>query len=201
MAKLDVAGMLAQAASKKPAGKSKSKTPTVSLPDLREQIDKWCQAHMDEKDAKSRKEETADTFMESVEKKRLEECRRDGKYYSSVKVDGKITVSVANKYSPIDPSDNGQLEDAFGDDKAHLFKDVTEISLTDAALSDQAILQKLINAVGAENFQNYFEVKQFIKPTDALHEGRSTNPDVAKKANKLIDAGILRPVKASVKRA
>ena len=89
--------------------------------------------------------------------------------------------------------------EVFGDQTETYFQEKTSITLTEAALSDETILQKLIAAVGQDKFPLYFDVKQHVAPTEALHQGRATNPELAEKAQKLMDDGVLKPYKAAVK--
>lgn len=200
MAKISVNDLIKKAA-KGPDPKSKSKTPTVVLNGHDEALDDWMKANADMKDAESRKVAAEAKFLEDAEKARISECRRDGKYHSSVKINEKVLYGVQNRYSPIKNEDMGKLEEIFGDKTENLFKEKTAITLTDAALKDEKILEKLIAAVGAENFQTYFEVEQHVAPTEAFHEGRATSPELGDKAQKVIDAGIVRPYKASCKLA
>lgn len=199
MGKIDVNSILSKAAQKTDAKPSKSKTPVVELPNHKAAIDAWLKAHADEKDAKARMATAEQDFLGDAEDARVGECRRDGKFHTSVKLNGQVTVSVQNRYSPIDPKEYGELEKAFGNKAEDFFKSKTEISLTDAALNDETLLQKLIAAVGEDKVATYFNVKQFVQPTELFHETRALNAEVGEKAKKLIDEGIIRPFKASVK--
>jgi hypothetical protein len=204
MVKPNPLAVIAKAAQKGGPKKSKSKTPQIALPKHEEAIKTWLEAHSDEKNAKARKADAELEFLPDAEVARLGECRRDGKYYSSVKVnngaDSVVTVSVQNRYKEIPTDSWSELEAVFGeDDTERHFASKTTIVLTDAALNDNAILAKLVAAVGEEQFQTYFDVKQFVAPTNAFHEARATDPEVGKKAQKLIDSGVLQPYKSAVK--
>lgn len=196
---INVNSILSKAAAKNEAKPSKTKTPTVELPKHAAAIDSWLKAHSDKKDAEARMATAEVGFLSDVEVARLAECRRDGKYYSSVKVNDKITISTQNRYSPIDSKDHEMLEEVFGAKTGDYFKPKTEISLTEAALNDETILQKLIIAVGEDKFATYFKVDQHIQPTETFHEARATNTEVGEKAQKLIESGVVRPYKNSVK--
>jgi hypothetical protein len=186
---------------KGPEPKKKSATPAVTLEGHDEAIQDWMQANADMKSAEARKVAAEAKFLDSAEGLRLSECQRDGKYHSSVKLNEKILYGVQNRYSAIPSEDQEKLDEVFGDKSEQFFKPKMEISLTQAALSDEKILEKLIGAVGADNLKTYFDIEQHISPTETFHEARSTNPEVAVKANKLIDAGVLKPAKASCKLA
>lgn len=200
MAKMSAMDLIKKAA-KGPEPKSKSKTPVIVLTGHDEDIQDWMQANQDKKDAEARQAAAEAKFFENAEKARLGECRRDGKYHSSVKINEKILYGVQNRYSAIPNEDQGKLDEIFGKKAEEYFKPKTEITLTDAALNDEKILEKLVAAVGADNFATYFAVEQHISPTETFHEARSTNPEVGDKANKLIESGVLKPAKASCKMA
>lgn len=201
MAKQMSAMDLIKKAAKGPEPKKKSATPSVTLDGHDEAIQDWMQANADMKSAEARKVAAEAKFLDSAEGLRLSECQRDGKYHSSVKLNDKILYGVQNRYSAIPNADQEKLDEVFGDKSEQYFKAKTEIALTAAALNDEKILEKLVAAVGADNFATYFEVEQHISPTETFHEARSTNPEVAVKANKLIDGGVLKPAKASCKLA
>lgn len=191
-------GMFAKTATK-PAKGNKSKTPAVSVPTIENAVKEWRKADADMADAKSRKELAETLILPAAEDQRIKESRTDGDFHSSVKLNDQILISTQNRYSPIAVEDRGELEKVFGDKTDAYFKPEMEITLTDAALKDENILKKLINAVGEANLNTYFEVKQHIAPTETLHEQRTLDPEVAEKAAKLMQAGILKPYKAAVK--
>jgi len=199
MGKVNVASVLSKAAQKVESKPSKSKNPVIELPDKRKAIDTWLKAHADLKDAEARKATAEEEILPAAETERIAACRRDGKYYSSVKIEDKITVSVQNRYSPINTSDFPAIEEVFGDKASDFFSTKTEISLTDAALNDEKLIEKLIAAVGEDKFGLYFNVKQTVVPTETFHESRAVNAEIGTKADILKANGILKPYKAAVK--
>lgn len=183
--------------------KSKSKTPVVELPDLADAIKEWVGAKELEKDAKTRLSGAQEEMVPVAEEARRKVCMDSGSYESSVKIkagDQVVTMSTKNAYSKIPTEMDGDLDEIFGEDKARFFKEKMEISLTEAALADEKIVNKLVEAVGAENLTKYFNIKQFIEPTEALHTQRSTDPKVAAKADVAIGKGILRPYSPSFRK-
>lgn len=186
---------------KGPEVKKKAGTPSVVLEGHDEALQDWMQANADMKDAEARKVAAEAKFLDAAEGLRLSECQRDGKYHSSVKLNDKVLYGVQNRYSKIPSGDQEKLDEVFGDKSEQFFKSKMEIALTAAALNDEKILQKLIAAVGEDNLNTYFDIEQHIAPTETFHEARSTNPEVAIKANKLIESGVLKPAKASCKLA
>lgn len=211
MAKMSAMDLIKKAA-KGPEPKSKTKTPVVTLQGpltpgdpksetYEDAISDWLKANQDKKDAEARQAAAEAKFFDSAEKSRIAECRRDGKYHSSVKINDEVLYGVQNRYSAIKSEDMAKLEEVFGDRTDVYFKEKTEITLTEAALTDEKILEKLVAAVGPENFGTYFEVEQHVAPTEAFHEGRATDLEIGEKAEKVIKAGIVRPAKASCKLA
>lgn len=186
-------------AATKPAKGSKSKTPAVEISGLEAAIKEWRKADAEMDDAKSRKELAETVILPAAEDQRVKECRTDGEFHSSVKINGQILVSTQNRYTNIAVEDRGALEAVFGDKTDTYFKPDMEIKLTDEALKDDTILKKLISAVGEANLSKYFDVKQFISPTETLHEQRTLDPEIEVKAKKLMGQGILKPYKAAVK--
>jgi hypothetical protein len=194
----DALSIFSQAATK-PAKSGKSKTPVIEIPALEVSIKEWLRADKAMSDAKAQKQLAEAVILPVAEEQRVRECRRDGEFHSSVKLNGQVLVSTQNQYTDIIVEDRANLEKVFGDKTDTYFKPTMEITLTDAALSDEKILQKLIAAVGQENLATYFTIKQSIKPTEQLHEQRTLDPEVAAKAKQLMDQGILKPYKPAVK--
>lgn len=199
MAKINVNDILAKAAAKQEDKPSKNKTPVIELPEQQKNVRDWLKANADLKDAEARKKTAEEQILPAAENERITACRRDGKYYSSVKVEDKITISVQNRYSPINPKDFTTIQELFADKAETFFTQKTAISLTEAALNDEKIIEQLINAVGQDKFQLYFNVEQTVVPTEVFHESRAVNAEIGKKAEILKDQGILKPYKAAVK--
>lgn len=192
--------ILKKAATKKES-KSKSKTPQVDRPDLNDAIDKWLEAAKMEKDAKAMKSQAEGVILPEAEEERVKASQDAGEYNSSVKINGKITVSVQSRYTNIGTEHEETLREAAGDRYDEFFKEKTEVSLKPSLLEDEEAMGKIIEAVGEENFARFFDVKQAITPTKAFHEQRSTSKDVRELFERLNDEGIVKPYKAAVKKA
>lgn len=198
MPKNDAMSIFANAATK-PDKKGKSKTPSVEVSSLDAAIKEWRKADADMDDAKSRKDLAETIILPAAEDQRVNESRTDGEFHSSVRINNQILVSTQNRYTNIASEDRKALEEVFGDKTDAYFKSEMDITLTDAAKNDETILKKLIAAVGEANLPKYFNIKQHIVPTETLHEQRTLDPEVAAKAKKLQDSGILKPYKPAVK--
>lgn len=195
--------ILKKAAGKKSPAKKKSSTPTIQRDDLGEAIDKWLEADKMAKDGKALKEQAEAVILPEVEDERIKKCREDGEHHSSLKVNGMVTVSARNSYSKIEATEENEetLKGAVGDRFDEFFKEKTSVALKSSLLDDESAMGKIIEAVGEENFERFFDVKQHIEVTEAFHKGRATNPKVAEAFETLADEGLVKPSKNSVKRA
>ncbi len=178
--------------------KQKSTSAAVKL-DCDPAIDAWTKAHDDKKDAESRMAEAEAKILPLAEKARLDESMRNREHTSSIKINDKITMVVQNRYSTINMAEKPSIDSVFGEEDAkRYFKVKQTVEFTQKALNDEQLIKQLLNLVG-DKFEDYFTVTEEMVPTPMLHEGRSTDMVVASKANKLIDAGILKPYKPSFK--
>jgi hypothetical protein len=189
-----------KAAATKKESKSKSKTPQVQRDDLSDPVDKWLEADKMEKDSKALKEQVETVALPEFEAERLKACQRDGEFHSSIKVNGKVTVSVQHRYSSISPDTEAELKKVVGDRYGEFFKAKSSVELTKEAMQDETFLGKVMEAVGAD-FAKFFKVTDEITVTEAFHEQSSTNSVVAEMAKKLIGEGLIKPAKPSIKRA
>ncbi len=194
--------------------KAKNETPTIEIPNTEENTEAfstWVEEKRKEKNAESIRKQQESILRPLAEQARQNYCQVTGTFHSSVKV--KVTNSdlpplllvCQNKYSKITPDKQAALEEIFGEqDYEKYFRLHTGITLTEKAMreieKDDKLINKLMEAVGgAERFSEYFEVEQFIEPKDVLHELRTTDEEVAKKAKLAIDDDILKPTTPSFK--
>ena len=177
--------------------KSSSKSTAVQIK-CDQQIDDWLKAHSDKKDAESKLAEAESIIIPEATTARLAESKRLGEHLSSVKVNGKISFVVQNRYSEIDILDKSKISAIFGDDFDKYFKIKTTVNFTEKATNDQQFLTKMIALIGEDKFAEYFVVKEAIVPNGIFHETRSIDKDVATKADILIDSGVIKPYKPSI---
>lgn len=190
-------------AAKSSKSKSKSNVPTMSTKDkkLVSAIKAFKESKKAEADAKAKNKAAAEEIVPAARgfhKKSL-----NGEVPTTVKIeagDSSVQVDVAKKqYSPINMEDQPLLVQTFGKSSDMYFNRKLSISLTSAAISDKDILAKLIKAVGQENFNLYFEVKHSLEPTEAFHNARFLDDDVAAKTADLIDEGIIKPYSPAIR--
>jgi len=193
--------ILKKAAKSDSGSKSKSKTPEVDRPDLNEACDKWLEAKKMAKDAEALQAQAEGVILPEAEEERVKASQGGGECQSSVKINGKITVSVQSRYTNISTDHEDTIRKVVGDKYDEFFKEKTEVSLKSSLLEDEEAMGKILEAIGEDNFGKFFDVKQNIVPTKAFHEQRSTSKDVREMFEKLNDEGIVKPYKAAVKKA
>ena len=174
--------LLKKAATKNEGSKKgKSTMAVVALPetdDIKEAVKAWREAKADEKTANSLRKQQEEILKPASAEAYENFCRKEGKHHSSVKVQvGSITPMTyvtQEKYSAISLDNGEKLKQIFGDSFERFFKLVTEIKLSEKAMSDiDPILEKIVEAVGGEEkFLDLFDVTQQFKPTQHLHHDR-----------------------------
>ena len=180
--------------------KKKSDRPEIQDPTLDEAITKWLQAKIDLDSAEATKAIAESVFLTPAVKKIIDASIEGGEPQSSVAINGKVMVSIQNKYSKIAMEVLPRLEEIFGDTFKDYFEEKMDISLTEAALADADLLTKLAEAVGAENIEKYFSVKRYMAPRPNFHHDRLTRKVITTKATKAMEEGILSTPKGSVKK-
>ena len=220
----NVMDMLGKQAKKTPAKKKKEELPVLRLEDTeknRTAIDNFIKHKQEEKSACNKKKKEEEKLLAQVIKSREEYCLVN-KFQKSVKIQvgddvaakgddpGRksemITAAFQSKWSAIKTEDQEDLEKLYGDKYGDCFKMVTTIKLQDKAMEDvercavegkKGPLDKIMKAIGPEQFAEIFEVTQEIKPTESLAEKRVTDKEINKITNKAIDDELLKPQKPS----
>jgi hypothetical protein len=183
------------------AGKPKKKStiPEVEIPGIDMEVRAWMDAHKAEKDAIAKKAQAEAKIIPVAEDERIKASMAKGENASSVRINGKILVSVQDRYKKIPADAADEIRKVVGSDFDRLFRDKTTISLTDEAVASEEVLGKLMTAVGEENFGRWFKVEQTIEPTEAFHNGRSTDKKLNDAYKTLKDKGLVENYKAAVK--
>lgn len=202
---IDVDTIINKAASE-PKAKKKSDVPTLITTDKKiiKAIDSWRQAKNQESEAKSAQKLIAENILIPTARE-FHQSQLKGlvKVPTTVKIesdDNCVQVDVAKKqYSAVSMDSQPALTTAFGKKVDEFFERKLSIKLTDAAIKDRDILAKLIKAVGAENFQEYFEVEHSLTPTEAFHNARFLDSKVAVKAQKLIAEEVIKPYSPAIR--
>ena len=182
---------------KAPTKKSNSK-PVLEDESLHQNIGDFLDAKKKQKEAKAEISRAEGKIIEAAEKARVEHCTRTGKYESSHKVTastGTVTVKFPNRYSKIPSEDEGNLREIYEDDYDRYFREKTTATMTEAAMNDEKFIEDMIEQLGEETFERYFEVTSHIEPTKAYHEQRVTNPGLADKHQEAVDQGLVTPTK------
>jgi|FLYL01.1.fsa_nt_gi hypothetical protein len=166
----------------------------VSVSGAEDAVNRWLAAYQAKREAEEAMRQAEAEFLSMADEARMTACRRDGRYRSTVEVNGKIRVTYNNTYAEIPMEDFEKAKAAFGDMASSFFKEHMKVEIEEGAISDE-VVKKIIEIVGAQNVH----VKKFVKPTNAFHESRVVIPDVGKKADTLIQEGVIRPGKPTVK--
>jgi CxxC motif-containing protein len=164
-------------------------------------VKRWMKAAASEKQAKTDKAEAEAEFLPAVEDERVSASIGAGTNLTTVILNGKLAISKSKRYSPVTKEALPELNEIFGENAKRFFKTRMDVSVKDEWLKSDEKAQELIDAIGAENVQKFFNIKTSVVVTDAFHTERSTNQDVAVKAKKAIDEKLVKPYKAAVKLA
>lgn len=185
-----------QMASTPKAGRKKDEKPEMADPTLDEPIGRIIQAKAEIEKWKS----ILATNEQQVEAVALPvliaSCRHRGQVLTSLRVNGKVTLTRQCRYSAVPVEHRDALAEAFGARMDDYFADTLTISLTEAAASDEAFLKKLMKAMGPD-FDTHFTVSRQIAVKEALHNDITLKQDVADKAGPFLETEVLKPAKPS----
>lgn len=186
------------AVSKKNAAKKKTDVPSVDLPELNEHIDTWMEARTAMKDAEIEMGKAEKEILPKVEDARQDLSRQHSEFETSVRLNDRVLVTCAARYSAIDLDEFEGLKKLFGDRAADFFKAKWSLEPTESAMGDMTVLQRLLKAFGPD-FQKLFNMKRSLTVTEEFHKARVMDPAVKPLADKLIENGVLRPQKLTMK--
>ena len=185
------------------AGKStaaaKSKKPEVNDPSLDLVIKEYITRKAEAETAKALADSSAEQIIATVRPLRLQACVEAGKVLPSVSVNGALTYTQQCRYSAVPEERAEALAAAFGDAMDRYFKPTLKIELKTASANDEAVLTKLVEALGVDFFQAHFGVKRDLLVQDAFHNDHSTRPEVQAAAQPFIDEQTIRPYSPSLK--
>ena len=179
--------------------KKKSDKLAVNLPSLDEQIDRFTEATAEMKQQKAIAETAGQQIISEVSEQRFQLCRKEGRAESSVRVNGRVTFTQKCQYSPVPGEALPELEAAFGAEFGRYFPNVLSIKLNAAAASDEATLESLIGAIGADKFQEWFEIERKVLPSEMFHTDMTMRPEVQATAQPFIDMGVIKPYKPTIR--
>lgn len=193
---MSILGKLAKK-KKTPTKKTNSK-PLLKDNSLNSNIKDFLNAKKKQKEAKAEIARAEGAIIEAAERARIVHCTRTGKYESSHKVasdEGQVTVKFPNRYSKIPTDDEDGLREVFDDDYDRYFETKTEVTMTDAALNDESFIEEMLEKLGEEKFEEYFDVSAHIAVKKHYHENRVTDSKLAEKHKYAVDQGLVTPTK------
>lgn len=119
-------------------------------------------------------------------------CRRDRKVQSSMRVNGKLTLTSQNRYSKVPGEHKAALREVFADDFDRYFKDELKIELTPEAAADEAFLGTLIKSVGEAEFMRRFKVARTLSVTETFHTAVTLDEKVEAAAAPFVGSEIIK---------
>lgn len=198
--KTDLNDLLAAIGNSQPKKPTKSGVVNTESTDLDPKIDSWLDGRRMVKEGETKMSVAELSILPKAEKLRVEQSLRDGELHSSIKINEKITITAANRYSAVASENFALLKKEFGDRTGDYFLTQVDLSLTAEALADAEVIKKLLKTFGSD-FTKYFNLKNSFKPTENFHRDRVLNAEVRGKADVLIAEGVIKPAKSSIKSA
>lgn len=205
---MKAAAIFKAAAKKAVPTKAKDTTPEFVNDTLRKNIELFLGAKKDEKKAKSQTKLAEPKIIKAAEAERVEVCTKAGRYFSSIKATANgdsgaspltVTISFANKYSKIPTDREEELREVYGEDYDKFFKEATSATLTPIAMEDETFIEKIMEAIGPENFARYFNVEQTIEVSKTYHELRVMDKELAAKHEIATTKGLVKCNKPAIK--
>lgn len=171
----NVNDVLSNMLKKKPA--PKSKVPIINDEDLYEDVDNIIASHKELKNALATHELNCQILLS----KGKEEYENTNGLTATFKFQGKegaVSVGFTNRFKEISLENKDKLVEACGDSYDRFFTDSYEISMIDTSISS---IEKLIDKIGADMFQELFEIKKsVIKVASDMNTAQFTLPEGAK---------------------
>lgn len=181
----------------KPATKKKAEKPEILDDGLDPLIDKIISCKGAIKTAESQLADAEDQLNATVGPQRLAICRDLRRVESTIRLNGKLSFIVQNRYSKVPQEHAAAAREAFGDQASQFFRETFAVALTPEAVSDEAFVDRLVAAIGEEEFAKRFTVTRELAVTEAFHNAFTLDDRVEQVARPLIDQGIIKPAKSS----
>lgn len=179
--------------------KPKGGKPEVKDPSLDPLIEKRIEQKRAFDDAEAALATTDDQLLATIGPKRLEACRRLGKVESSIRVNGKLTMTQKAQYCEIPQERENDLAAAFGEKARVYFPARVSLSLTDEAAQDEGVLQALVDALGPEKFEQVFRAKRVLIVSEVFHVESTLSEEVAQLAKPFTDDQTIRAFKPTLR--
>lgn len=198
-AQIDPMAILAGMAQQSEKKKGKEAKPQISEPAMDATIAQWIEADKEIKKWDGIRTTAEAQILAFAAPARLAECRRMGKVESTVRLNGKVSMTQKCQYCSVAATQLPALKEAFGPAADRYFQSKLQLSVTEAAAADKALLGKLIAALGPEEFAKAFAVKQVIEVGEAFHSDFTLNPEIEAKARPFMDTEAIKAYKPSLR--
>lgn len=175
--------------------KKSSVVEVIVSEELSEKIESYKIGDKQLKDIKAEQDLRAVAIKEGMNDLRINESIKIGDNISSVKANG-LTLSTKAMYSKIDAVEAPRLQEEFGEQFNQFFVSKSEVKLGEDALENESFIDALVAL--AEDKRVTFDVKDWLKPTNAFHVARTLDADVRNKSDSI---EIIKPYAPSLKAA
>jgi hypothetical protein len=196
---MDPMALLAAMAQQTEKKGGRDANPQVHEPAMDAAISQWIEADKEAKKWDGIRTTAEAQILAFATRARLAECRRMGKVESTVRINGKISMTQKCQYCAVGMQQLPAIKEAFGADADRYFKPRTKLELTEAAAEDKELLGKLIKALGPKVFARSFTVKQFAEVTETFHNDFTLKAEVEAKAGPFLEREALKAYKPSLR--
>jgi len=198
MALNDALGSLGIEAKPKKAKSKKKELPAYTNKALDKPITKFLAGLKAKKDGEAKMATAHAEIADTAEEFRIEASRQKGEAQASITINGKIRFTQQGKYSNIDPEQIGEIEEEFGDDVSQYIAVKSGVAVKSEVLGNKEKLQELIEAVGQDRFNDFFEITKSYAVQPMLHEKLSVDEKFLEEHGHLLESGILKRNKPTV---
>lgn len=125
------------------------------------------------KAAKAELELSEEELLSSVKPEYVKTLK--DRYVNSARLaegDVEATVSWKDAYSKIPTEKAEEIRNLVGDQYEDYFKEVNEIVVKEDVAANEDLLTRLIEAIGPDTFEKFFDVAQHIRPTSRFTQER-----------------------------
>ena len=179
--------------------KKKSGSPQILAPELKEPTRRFLEAKAKMDAAESELTMAADQLRTAAVPLRVKWCRENQRVEASIRINGEVSLTSMNKYSPVQAEHIQALGNVFGEDTKRYFAPQLKIAVNESAAADPVFLNALIKAVGPEEFAKRFKVDRTFAVTEAFHHDVTLKPEVAEKAAPFMASEIVKHYTESLK--
>ncbi len=174
------------------------RTLTYDSPAIAKDVRGFIEADRQAKEWASRRDTHAAQIAAAAGPGRVDACRHAGRAAPSVVVNGKLTYTQKNQFAVVPQGALPRIRRAFKGETERYFQERISVELSPAAVNEET-LRELLEKLGEERFRALFNVTSEVVVTDAFYDDWTLKPSVEEKARGLIDEGLIRPYKPTLR--